>query len=99
MIAYSEAKKILPFNFWRRLSLFPFGGLKLNSLFFIILFIIDAKILLYVWGLANYRYILCWEDSQLIVIYFILISIIFLRRAIRMILYPTKKNPILFFIH
>jgi len=55
MIGYSETKKILPFSFWRRLSLFSFGGLKLNLLFFIILFIIGAKILLYVWGLAN-----CW---------------------------------------
>jgi len=58
MIGYSEAKKILSFSFWRILSLFPFGSSKLNLLFFIISFIIGAKILFYLWVLANCCFVL-----------------------------------------
>jgi len=58
IICYYEAKKILPFSFWRILSLCPFRGLKLNLLFFIIRFIIGAKIYSYVWALANCCFVL-----------------------------------------
>ena len=53
MLGFSVSKKIILFSFWRILSLFLFGGLKLNLLFFNINFIIGAKMLFYVWVLAN----------------------------------------------
>lgn len=58
MTGFSEAKKILPLSFWRRLNFFPFGGLNPNLLFFIIIFIVGAEIPLFVWELANYCFVL-----------------------------------------
>jgi len=52
MTGFSLAKKMIIFNCWRILSFFPFGGLKLNLLFFRISFIFGAKALRYACVLA-----------------------------------------------
>jgi len=52
MTDFFEAKKILPFSFWRRLKFFSFGGLNPILRRFIIIFIFGARISLFVWELA-----------------------------------------------
>jgi len=60
MIEYSVVNNVFLRNFWRMLSFFPFCGLKLMLLSFIIAFITGAKTLSYVRVLANFVSC-CWS--------------------------------------
>jgi len=56
MTGFSVAKNVLIINSWRLLNFFLFGSLKLNLLYFLIVFIIGAKPLFCVRALADFLF-------------------------------------------